>query len=169
MSNASLPAERPGRLDLVALILRLGLAVIFIVHGLDKVHPDNEWGMAWLDKLFERRPDIAYYGPQGDTLFQSVQGAIAWGELLGGIALALGLLTRIAAVGEMFIQAGAILTVTYGFGFGGARRAGYEHNVALILMCLAVCLLGGGRIALDRFLHRKATVAAAAPEHAVTT
>src|SRR5262249_2129901 len=83
-------------------------------------------------------------------LHASVQLLVAWGELLGGIALLLGLLTRWAAAAMVVIQLGAIATVTGARGFSFADGGGYEYNLALLAMCLCVIVLGGGICALDR-------------------
>lgn len=121
---------------LVPLVLRFGLAVIFIYHGLGKVNADTGWGSAWHPNL-----------PTAQQI------PVAWGELLGGVALALGFLTRLAAVGIIIIMAGAILTVHGSHGFG-LQNQGYEYNFALITLCLGVVLLGGGTVAVDRFIFQ---------------
>jgi putative oxidoreductase len=120
----------------VPLLLRLALAAIFIYHGLDLVGgPDNDWGAGW-----NKRPDA----PPAP-----VQLAVAWGELVGGIALALGFLTRLAALGIIAIMAGAIATVHWPNGFD-IRKGGFEYNVAIIVMCLCLVLGGPGPLAVDR-------------------
>jgi putative oxidoreductase len=74
-------------------------------------------------------------------------------ETLSGIALILGLFTRVfaaAAAIEMLI-----ITVTYwGNGFGWMRR-GYEYVLLWGLMCFAIALRGGGPYSLDRKLGRE--------------
>jgi putative oxidoreductase len=121
---------------LVPLVLRLGLAVIFIYHGLEKIHLD--WGTAWNLDL---------------PAWQQV--AVAWGELLGGVALAVGFLTRLAALGLIGIEAAAIALVQGANGFA-LHDNGYEYKFALIVMCVAVVLLGGGTLAVDRVFHLRA-------------
>jgi putative oxidoreductase len=130
---------------LVPLLLRLTLATIFIYHGLDLVYgldlaggrdPDKEWGAHW-----DKRPDA----PPAP-----VQLAVAWGELLGGIALAFGFLTRLAALGIIAIMAGAIATVHWPNGFD-IRQGGFEYNFAIIMMCVCLILGGPGPFAVDRF------------------
>src|SRR5262245_34005420 len=98
---------------LVPLILRAGLAVIFVFHGLGKVNAETEWGWSW------------HPGGQ-DAMAGPLQMAVAWGELVGGIALGLGLLTRLAALGIAAIMAGAIVTVHGEHGF--ALPMGFEYN-----------------------------------------
>src|SRR2546421_12531213 len=86
---------------LAPLILRAGLAVIFIYHGLGKVNEGTGWGTNWA----------------GNTQPVAVQLAVGWGELIGGIAVALGLLTRLAVLGLATIMTGAIITIHGQHGF----------------------------------------------------
>ncbi len=126
---------------LVPLLLRLALAAIFIFHGLDLVGgPDKQWGASW-NKTSEAPPAAA-------------QLAVAWGELIGGIALGIGFLTRLAALGIIAIMAGAIATVHWPNGFD-IRQGGYEYNVAIIAVCLCLVLGGPGPFAVDRFFRLK--------------
>src|SRR5262245_30234944 len=135
---------------LVPLILRFGLAVIFIYHGGHKVMDEgNQWGAAWMHP-----PKQAESGEAPKTMPAAMQMAVAWGELIGGIALALGFLTRLAAVGIAVIMVGAISTVHGKNGFAITNPGmGYEYNFAILVMCAAIILMGGGTIALDRFLR----------------
>jgi uncharacterized membrane protein YphA (DoxX/SURF4 family) len=123
------------------LILRACLAAVFIFHGSLKV---QEAGGANWDT----------HEPEDQRLAKPLQAAVAWGELLAGIAMALGFLTRLAAVGIAAIMAGAIATVTGSKGF-----AGYEYNVVLIGICAVLILIGPGSLAVDRVwrLRRKKT------------
>jgi putative oxidoreductase len=123
----------------VPLLLRLGLAAIFLYHGLDLVG-NHDWGTSW--------------NPQ---LPVPAQAAVAWGELLGGIAMLLGFLTRPAAVGLAIIMVGAIATVHWKNGFS-ILNGGWEYNFAILVLCAAVFLLGGGALAADRlFVLRRRT------------
>jgi putative oxidoreductase len=182
MSN-SLPAStgRFSRLDLAALVLRLGLAVIFIYHGWDKIQPgpESDWGTGWMERHYRLRTtremteaerEIAEKPARGpaDPFFRFVQATVAWGELVGGVALVLGLLTRLAALCLMATQIGAIFSITSNYGFSSARRLGYEYNVALIIMCLALLLLGAGGIAVDRYFRRRAPSNAPRPTEPIS-
>lgn|SRR5262245_24405921 len=89
----------------------------------------------------------------GLVSLSAVQYAVAWGELLGGLSLLIGLLTRLAAVGLILIQLGAIYFVTGPQGMSGPYGFGYEFNVALVAMCLAVLVLGPGAWSIDKYLH----------------
>ena len=125
---------------LVPLILRAGLAVIFVFHGLGKVNAETEWGWSW------------HPGGQ-DAMAGPLQMAVAWGELVGGIALGLGLLTRLAALCIAAIMAGAIVTVHGEHGF--ALPMGFEYNFAILVLCAAVIIGGPGKLAMDSVFFRK--------------
>lgn len=86
--------------------------------------------------------------------FPAVQLAVAWGEVVGGIALLLGFLTRLAALGEIIIQIGAIYTVTWHKGFSFAE-GGYEFNAVLLSLMLVLFLTGGGLCSVDNLLFKK--------------
>ncbi len=117
----------------VTLLLRLGLAVVFVYHGLQLINADTGWGTAW-------NPDLPPWQ----------QMLVAYGELIGGIAVAFGFLTRLAALGLAVIMMGAIITVhwpTFDITAGG-----FEYNFILIIVCLALIILGGGVLSLDRLI-----------------
>lgn len=178
MSTALFHSEAAGptRSNLAAIILRLSLAVIFLMHGLDKiVYYDG--GADWLNRKFGRMPEETRSKPEKertptqiptDLTGPAVQIAVAWGEFLGGLALALGMLTRLAAFGEILIQLGALVLVTAPFGFqmhGGGFE--YQFNLMLIVMCLAVLILGPGHWSVDRELAQRRTRRAPATSVAV--
>ena len=118
---------------LAPLVLRLALAAIFTYHGALLVQQD--WGTKAL-------PDQPV----------AVQIAVAWGELIGGIAMLLGFLTRLAALGLIGIMAGAIARVHWEHGFN-IVKGGYEYNMLIIVVCIALILTGPGSVAVDRFFH----------------
>jgi putative oxidoreductase len=126
---------------LVPLLLRLVLAAIFIFHGLSLIGgPDQEWGARW-----NTAPDA----PPA-----ALQFVVAWAQLIGGVALGLGFLTRLAALGIIAIMVGAIATVHWPHGFD-ITKGGYEYNVAIIVMCVCLVLGGPGPLAVDRFFRVK--------------
>jgi uncharacterized membrane protein YphA (DoxX/SURF4 family) len=98
----------------------------------------------------------AAVGPlPGALTYTVIQFAVAWGELLAGLALLLGLLTRLAALGVIAIQVGAVVTVTWAQGFSVAYGGGWGYNLALLGMCLALLCLGGGALSLSALLKKR--------------
>lgn len=111
--------------------LRLGLGVIFAYHGFEKVFgAGTSSGTAW--------------NPGMPVVLQAM---VAWGEFLGGVAILLGFLTELAALGIIIIMAGAVLTVTGKNGFN-MMTGGFEYNFVLIMMCLALIATGAGPLSI---------------------
>ena len=100
----------------------------------------------------------------------AVQLAVSWGELVGGIALACGFLTRLAALGILVIMIGAIARVHWPHGFD-IQHGGFEYNFAIIMMCLCLVLGGPGPLAVDHLfrLERDGVRASQGPEEPQTT
>ena len=80
-------------------------------------------------------------------------------ELLGGLAMIVGFLARPAAVGLILVMLVAIATVHWKNGFfinwslTPGKGHGYEMNLALIGMALAVLVGGAGAYSIDRWLR----------------
>ena len=124
--------------SIAPLILRLCLAAVFIYHGMELV--GKSWGTAW-------NPDLPV----------AQQVLVAWGQLLGGTAMLLGLLTRLAAIGLAVIMVGAIVKVHWPNGFS-LGNGGYEYNVVLIGICAVLMMTGGGHFAADRWIRLRPKV-----------
>lgn len=78
-------------------------------------------------------------------------GAAALSELIGGLLVALGLFTRVAA----FFIACTMLTAVVGFHLSGgffAANSGYEYPLSLFGMSLGLLISGGGQASVDRVL-----------------
>lgn len=78
--------------------------------------------------------------------------ALAATEFFGGLLLALGLLTRLAAVAVTVVLAVTIYFhwVAAGQGYGGA-----EKSILWTAITLLFVVHGGGRLSLDRLLRRE--------------
>jgi uncharacterized membrane protein YphA (DoxX/SURF4 family) len=130
-----------GRTALGPLTLRLVLAVVFIYHGLDKITPENGYGSAWI---------IQHPG----AFDFAIQVAVSWGEILfGGLALTLGLFTRWAAVGGVLVQLAAIYVQVQLREFSSGKAGGWDLNLCLVGMCLALVFVGGGIISVDQLFR----------------
>src|SRR5437016_12322371 len=75
-------------------------------------------------------------------------------EFLGPLGLAVGLLTRVAALGIAVVMLGAILTVHRQHGFfmnwyGNQQGEGFEYHVLAIGLAVALVLNGAGAWSLD--------------------
>jgi len=129
-------------------LVRVTLGVVFFAHGAQKVL--GWWGGAGLSNT------VLHLGSVGVS--RPAAYAVCFVELLGGIALMLGLLTRPAALAVALVMLGAIVKVHARWGFfinwmqTPGRGHGIEADLAYLAMALACLLAGGGALSLDRVL-----------------
>jgi len=136
------------------LVLRLGLAAIFLYQGSEKItRAGSEWGSEWHYTGPPTSPPPLFAGPNPPPprkhLPAPVQLAVSWGQVVCGLALALGALTRLAAAGLLVLRVAAIGIFTFQDGFSFPEGGGYEYNFAILVMCVTLIFLGGGSLALD--------------------
>jgi putative oxidoreductase len=131
------------------LILRLSLGIIFVAHGGQKLF--GWWGGPGLSASID-----ALKSSLGVPAYLLLISILT--EFFGGLAILFGFLTRIAAVGlgiDMFVAITRVQVIN-GFFLNWdlipGRGHGYEFNLALLAMSLAVALAGPGRLALDHVL-----------------
>jgi putative oxidoreductase len=74
--------------------------------------------------------------------------ALAFTELIGGLCLVIGLMTRYAALSLGFIMVVAAVKVHGPNGFS-IQEGGMEYNLVLLAGCLALLVQGAGKWALD--------------------
>ena len=138
--------------DLGLLGLRLYAGQEFLLAGWTKLSgclQAPEW-FASLDFPFP-------HGLLGAQLNWLVAGT---GELLLGAALFLGLYSRLAALGLLYITYVAVYSVHFDLGWAGWNQIeteqgqGFKVPLMLALMLLAVFTQGGGQYALDAWRRR---------------
>ena len=129
-----------SRLTTTALTaLRLILGFLFAAHGWQKF---NEWTIAGTQASFSK---------MGVPAADVVAPAIAVLELAGGLALILGILTRIVAALLVLDMLGALFLVHAPAGIFAAN-GGYELVLLLAAAAFALALTGAGRLSVDRAL-----------------
>jgi len=121
-------------LDTGLFLIRLGLGLVFVVHG---------WG-----KLDDLAGTVGFFNNAG--LPAVVAYLVAVIEFVGGIAMIAGVWTKWAGWLLAIIMAGAILFVKGKMGFIG----GYEFDLSLLLMALGVAFMGPGELTIHAFLGR---------------
>ncbi len=136
--------------SVASLILRLALAVVMFPHGAQKVL--GWWGGAGLS------PTLIWFRSIGIPDYLGLLAALT--EFLAPLLLALGLLTRLAALGIGFIMLVAVFQVHLANGFfmnwsGTARGEGFEYHLLAMAIALALMLRGGGIFSLDGSLAQK--------------
>lgn len=135
------PTAREREIGLT--ILRIAVGVIFVAHGSQKLF------------LLGIPAIAAGFAQNGIPLASFMAPLITFVELLGGIALVAGLLTRLAALGIAFTMIGAMSFVHIKGGF--FLPAGIEYTVVLLSASIALILMGPGPFSVDaRIAHRSA-------------
>ena len=126
----------PSRSDLAATLLRLVLGVVLLAHGLLKVFVFTLPGTAGF---------FASVGFPGWAAYP-----VTAFEVLGGLALILGLRSSVVAAAAVPVLIGA-LSVHLGNGWVfSAKGGGWEYPLVLVMLSAAVALLGDGAYALGR-------------------
>ncbi|MBI3997516.1 MAG: DoxX family protein [Armatimonadetes bacterium] len=125
--------------DLGLLLLRLGPAVIFTVHGYLKLLGGQ------FDRTVALFMTVNIPAPEFSVWVVSVI------EFLGGLLLALGLGTRLVAGLLAVEMAVALLRVRWPQGFVGAG----EFEFLLLLVCLALTATGSGKVSLDTVVRAR--------------
>lgn len=121
------------------LIVRVVMGVAFILHGWPKIQNP----MGWMNAM----------GGEGVPSFLQALAALA--EFGGGIALLLGLLTPLAALGIVCQMLGALFMVHFPMGHPFvAATGGPSYELPLVYLALAILLLvlGPGRWSFDALL-----------------
>jgi putative oxidoreductase len=142
----------PRQLSLALAALRVTVGTVFVAHGAQKLFT---YGFAGVSGAFGQM-GIPFPGVMGPF--------IALLEFFGGIALVIGLLTRLASLGLAFEMIGAILFVHAKGGF--FLPSGYEYAFALLGSSIALVLTGAGEFSIDGLLagRIRASTETTAPE-----
>lgn len=126
-------------IDLGLLVLRLGLGIMFFAHGL-------QMGLGKLGgpgvEGFSRM--LAGMGFTPAIFWSSLAGYTA---LIGGLCLILGVLPRSASLALLIFISVAAVKVHLAKGFF-LQNGGYEYNFVIACGCIALILLGAGKISI---------------------
>ncbi|MBB1360961.1 MULTISPECIES: DoxX family protein [unclassified Shewanella] len=128
------------------LALRLPVGIIFMAHGGQKLF--GWFGGYGLEGTGQWMASI---GIEPGVLMAFLAGSA---ELVGGLFILLGLLTRPAAVVLAFTMIIAIASVHISNGLFMANN-GYEFALALLAASVSLALSGSGKVALDKAIVSK--------------
>jgi len=118
----------PQCTDAALLLLRLMIAAVFITSGWSHAtDPEGRSKSIGMSKSF--------------TLF------LGLAELAGGLGVAFGVLTQVAALGLILVMLGAIQKKIFVWhtGFWGKNSSGWHYDLMLVIMNLVVIATAGGR------------------------
>ncbi|MFC3885482.1 DoxX family protein [Bacillus songklensis] len=129
-----------NKYEVSALILRLVLGISFFIHGLVKFQGGIENTVGWFGSI--GLPGFLAYG-------------VALIEVVGGLALVLGLFTGLVSAFFVLLMAGAIIKVKLAAGFlGNGQMAGYELDLAFLAMATSIAITGSKAYALNQFIFK---------------
>lgn len=128
--------------DHILLILRIVVGLAFILHGLPKIQAPFSW-----------------MGP--NSFAPGILLALAaLSEFGGGIALILGLMTKLASLGLAFTMLVAVFfhAIIKGDSFVGKPGEGsYELALVYLVISILFIIYGGGKYSLDNKIYSKLT------------
>jgi len=119
--------------DLGLLLMRLMIGVVFVASGYSHLKdPDARSKSIGMGK--------------GLTIFLGIA------EVAGGLGVAFGVLTQIAAMGLILIMLGAIQKKIFVWhtGFWGEKASGWHYDLLLVVMNLVILFTHGGAYVLLR-------------------
>ena len=141
MPASPLLSAHPRHQALGLTILRVVTGITFALHGYQKLFV---FGVAGVQGAFTKMgaPMPMVTGPLVGSL-----------EFFGGIALVIGLLTRLAALGLAIDMLGAIALVHFANGFFLPK--GYEFVLMLFAAALTLAVAGAGGYSVDDAIARR--------------
>ncbi len=131
--------------NVVGLILRLTLGIVFFPHGAQKM-------LGWFG-------GGGFAGTMAGMTKMGLPAVVVFlvilGEFFGSLGLIFGFLSRLAAAGIGIIMLGAIFTVHLRNGFfmnwmGNQKGEGVEYHLLVLGIVLAILATGSGRWSIDR-------------------
>ncbi|QYJ03393.1 DoxX family protein [Nocardioides panacisoli] len=134
--------------DLGPLLLRIGVGGVFAAHGWQKF--DN---------------GVSNFAPTLEAENVPAPEVVAWlitiAEGIGGIALILGVFTRLVTLPLIAVMVGAIVLIKAEVGFIVMDGPGAELDTALLAGLLGLLFIGPGRLSLDGMLGMETATAPA--------
>ena len=124
------------------LLLRVVVGTTMFAHGAQKL-------FGWFEG-----PGLKGMGSMLESMGFRLPRLLALGVALAecsGVLFALGFVTPLAALGITVVMLNAIALVHFRNGFWNGNR-GYEFNLVLLTVAVAVAATGAGRFSLDRAL-----------------
>jgi putative oxidoreductase len=127
--------------DIALLLLRLTFGLLMAGHGAQKL-----FGLFGGPGLSATGKSFAALGYRPGDFYAGLTGV---SELLGGLGLALGLVTPLAAAAVIGVMINALVLHSPN-GLYSPRGDGMEYPLLITIVALTIAAIGPGRLALDR-------------------
>ena len=146
-----LAGRSPVLTDLALLLMRVMMAVVFVLHGAADFFTPG-FGVAALTEGFRGA---------GIPLPEVAAPFTVFGQFVGGLLFLAGALTRVLALAYVVMMLGAVFFVHIPEGGGFFNQGpdgiiGYEYPLTLAVFSVAFVLAGPGRFSVDRLLAGRA-------------
>jgi len=126
-------------------LMRLAVGAFLIPHGMQKLFG------AYGGNIANTAAGFAKAGIEPALPLAYTVGCI---EFFGGILIAIGLLTRVAAAAVVIMMTVAVVKVHLGNGFFWNNR-GFEYPALWGILAFAIFLRGGGAMSVDRAIGKE--------------
>lgn len=127
--------------EIGAFVLRVTLGVIFLIHGITKFQGGIENIVGWFESI--GLPGFMAYG-------------VALIEIIGGMALIIGVATRFVSILFAILMIGATLKVKLSLGLlGNGQMAGYELDLALMVIAVYLGINGSNLLSVNQLISKK--------------
>jgi putative oxidoreductase len=124
-------------------VLRVVVGLLFAAHGAQKL-------FGWFGG-HGRDGTAGFFESIGLRPGRLHATAAGWSEFGGGLALALGLFTPVAAAALIAVMTAAVMSVHWSRGLW-ATDGGFEYNLVLATVAFALAAIGPGHWSLDHLL-----------------
>ena len=127
--------------EIGALILRVTLGALFLIHGIVKFQGGIENIVGWFDSI--GLPGFMAYG-------------VASLEIIGGIAIIIGLGTRFFSTLFALMMIVATIKVKLAVGLlGNGQMAGYELDLAFLAIAIYLAINGSKVLSISQLIFHK--------------
>jgi len=133
----------PSTVDVGLLVLRVGVGATFSLHGFQKL-------LGWFGGS-GLKGTAAWFASLGFGTGRAAAVMAGTGEIVGGLGLALGLLTPLAAAAVVGTMTTAAFVNHAEHGFWSVAK-GWELNGYLIVVATALAITGPGALSIDAWL-----------------
>jgi len=128
-------------------LIRFAAGIILAPHGAQKLF--GWFGAPPTDFYLKFFTNIGLAPPHGWLIF------IGCVEFFGGLLLAVGLFTRVAAAAIFFEMAYIVLFINWANGYFWTPKAGVEYPLLWGIVAFAFVIKGGGRLSIDSAMGKE--------------